>query len=131
MSDESSRGLDFAILAEMLRAGEKQSGNLLEHLAYVLETAMPDQCTVKRSGGLFSTKKVNEILVCFDDAHLELARERNEGLRATEKQIVRGIALKTRELEVDAWITKVAQELQRVAQKNAKAREALSAFLTD
>jgi len=131
MSNESSRALDFALLSEMLRAGEKQSRDLLEHLAYVLETAMPGQCEIKRSGGLFSAKKISEITVSFDGAEFLLVRGRNEGLVATEKQIVRGVVLKTKEVDVDEWIDKLAKELERVAEKNTKARQALSSFLLD
>ncbi|NNN20671.1 MAG: hypothetical protein HKL80_01540, partial [Acidimicrobiales bacterium] len=50
--------------------------------------------------------------------------------KALIAQEVRGINLKTEEVELDEWITRLSNCLADLAAKNAKARQALQGLIT-
>ena len=121
--------LDVDVLAAMLRADQRESGDFLAHLALKLEGALPDHTTVERKGGFFTRgKTVESVVVAFAELHFSLTREKH-GAVARKSKLVRGVRLSTKELGVDEWVGELAKEIQRLAATSATARDALEKFI--
>ena len=102
----------------------------LEALAARLEGALPGQVEVQRKGGLFGGgKRVRRIDVRLGDSHYELDGEHG-ALVGRRRSVVRGIALKSEELGVDAWIEALSADLLALAQSSERGRLALERLLT-
>jgi hypothetical protein len=120
---------DLDLLAASLRADATDTAAFLEALAARLQGALPGQVDVQRKGGLFGGKRVRRIEVRLGDSHYEI--EGNGGPPvARRRNVVRGIALKTEELPVDAWIEALSADLLALAQTSERGREALERLLT-
>src|SRR3954468_24586437 len=120
---------DLDLLAASLRADATDTAAFLEALAARLEGAFPGQVEVQRKGGLFGGKRVRRVAVRLGDSHYEI--EGNGGPPvARRRNVVRGIALKTEELPVDAWIEALSPHLLALAQTSERGRAALERLLT-
>jgi hypothetical protein len=121
---------DLDLLAASLRADASDTAAFLEALAARLEGALPRQVEVERKGGLFGGgKRVRRIAVRLADRHYELEGARG-ALTARRRTVVRGIALKSEELGVDAWIEALSADLVALAQSSERGRLALERLLT-
>lgn len=121
---------DLDLLAASLRADATDTAAFLEALAARLEGALPGQVEVQRKGGLFGGgKRVRRVDVRLGEGHYEL-----EGVHgavvARRRRVVRGIALKSEELSVDAWIDALSADLLTLAQSSERGRLALERLLT-
>jgi hypothetical protein len=127
MDDVSDSSLDLLVTAADLRLSNEEVIATLERLARLFELALPEHATVTRGGWFLSKEKpVQSLVLDFGDAGFELAREGKTHVRATVQKRVRGVVLKTDEVPLDDWTTRVAAELNRLAGQNARARAALS-----
>ena len=121
---------DLDLLAASLRADATDTAAFLEALAARLEGALPGQVEVQRKGGLFGGgKRVRRIDVRLGDSHYELDGEHG-ALVGRRRSVVRGIALKSEELGVDAWIEALSADLLALAQSSERGRLALERLLT-
>lgn len=121
---------DLDLLAASLRADATDTAAFLEALAARLEAALPGQVEVQRKGGLFGGgKRVRRIDVRLGDGHYELDGEHG-ALDARRRTVVRGIALKSEELSVEAWIDALSADLLTLAQSSERGRVALERLLT-
>jgi hypothetical protein len=119
---------DLDLLAASLRADATDTAAFLEALATRLDTALPGQVDVERKG-LFGSKKVRRIAVRLGDSHYEIEGDGGPPA-ARRRNVVRGIALKTEELPVDAWIDALSADLLALAQTSERGRAALERLLT-
>ena len=121
---------DLDLLAASLRADATDTAAFLEALAARLEAALPGQVEVQRKGGLFGGgKRVRRIDVRLGDSHYELEGDRGT-VTARRRSVVRGIALKSEELDVDAWIEALSADLLALARSSERGRLALERLLT-
>jgi hypothetical protein len=121
---------DLDLLAASLRADATDTAAFLDALAARLEGALPGQVEVQRKGGLFGGgKRVRRIAVRLGDSHYEIEGEHGT-LVARRRNVVRGIALKSEELGVDAWIDGLSADLLALAQRSEQGRLALERLLT-
>jgi hypothetical protein len=121
---------DLDLLAASLRADATDTAAFLDALAARLEGALPGQVEVQRKGGLFGGgKRVRRIAVRLGDTHYEIEGEHG-ALVARRRNVVRGIALKSEELGVDAWIEGLSADLLALAQRSEQGRLALERLLT-
>jgi hypothetical protein len=121
---------DLDLLAASLRADASDTAAFLEALAARLEAALPGQVEVQRKGGLFGGgKRVRRIAVRLGDAHYEVEAD-GGAVVARRRTVVRGIALKSEELGVDAWIEALSADLLALAQSSERGRLALERLLT-
>jgi hypothetical protein len=105
-------------------AGDRQM--FLDLLARHLEEAVPEQLTVKRGGGLFArSRPIQAIEVDLGDDRFALTVGPRGTLAATRTRVSRGIALRTEELDVEAWLNQLASALHEFAQTHAGAMDAL------
>ena len=58
-----------------------------------------------------------------------LAAGKHGGVAAEIRQVVRGVVISRKEATVDDWLAALAQELKTLAEKDARARDALSRLL--
>jgi hypothetical protein len=120
---------DLDLLAASLRADATDTTAFLEALAARLQGALPDRVDVQRKGGLFGAKRVRRIAVRLGDSHYEIEGDRG-AVTARRRNVVRGIALKSEELSVEAWIEALSADLLALAQTSERGRAALERLLT-
>ena len=121
---------DLDLLAASLRADTNDTAVFLQALAAKLEDALPGQVEVERKGRLFGgPKRVRRIQVRIGDAHYEV--EGNGAVSARRRSVVRGIALKSEDLGLEAWIDALSGDLHALAQRSEQGRLALERLLTD
>jgi hypothetical protein len=120
---------DLDLRAASLRADAGDLDAFVEALATKLESALPDQVEVERRGGRLGQKKrVRRIEVTLGDQRYEAEPERGR-VTCRRRSVVRGIALKTQELDLDAWIAALSQELVEEADRSDRGRQALARLL--
>ena len=121
---------DLDLLAASLRADATDTAAFLEALATRLEGALPGQVEVERKGGLFGGgKRVRRIGVRLGDGHYEI-EEDHGAVVARRRTVVRGIALKSEPLSLEAWIEALSADLVALAQSSERGRIALERLLT-
>ena len=122
--------LDFDLVAARLRADAQDLGTFMEVLARKLEEALPGAAEVRRAGGLFRRDHpVNEIRVVLGEWNFHL-RAAPAGVAAERAHTVRGVALKSEELPLDAWLAALLEALRQYAQSNSTAAQSLERLLT-
>lgn len=116
--------IDPAALAISLRAGLASEADLLEHVAGILQRSFPDETRLERTGGFFSTKKLEALELNLGEA---LFRMRRDGKRLVSEHetFVRGIKLRTERLSPDVWLGELFLALESAAAENTRARDAL------
>jgi hypothetical protein len=120
---------DIDLVAASLRADAADLEAFVEALATKLEAALPDQVQVERRGGLLGgNKRVRRIEVTVGDQRYEAEHERGR-LTCRRRSVVRGIALKTQELDLDAWIAALSQDLLEESERSERGRQALARLL--
>ena len=125
---KAARAVDPAKLAASLKAEGQSIEQFLEHLGKTLEQVFPEHTTVETAGGFLSQKHVASIEVAFPEEVYRIARHGHH-LETEKKKLVRGIALKTEHLDVDAWLIGLAGALSKLSASSARAHDALSKHL--
>jgi hypothetical protein len=124
--DESA---DLDLVAASLRADAADLDAFVEALAVRLEGALPGQVEVERKGGLLGgNKRVRRIAVSLGDQRYEAEVDRGR-VTCRRRSVVRGIALKTQELDLDAWIDALSRDLVEEGERSERGRQALSRLL--
>jgi hypothetical protein len=120
---------DLDLVAASLRADAADLDAFVEALAVRLEGALPGQVEVERKGGLLgSNKRVRRIAVSLGDQRYEADVDRGR-VTCRRRSVVRGIALKTEELDLDAWIDALSRDLVEEGERSERGRQALSRLL--
>jgi hypothetical protein len=118
---------DLDLVAAALRADARDVDRFFDVLARKLGEALPDQVDVRR-GGLLRCSRISAITVAVGDDRFE-ARRAGTALDCTRRTVVRGIAVKSRELELDAWIDALSAAIVAEAGRSERARAALEGLL--
>jgi hypothetical protein len=120
---------DLDLVAASLRADAADLDAFVEALAVRLEGALPGQVEVERKGGLLGgNKRVRRIAVSLGDQRYEADVDRGR-VTCRRRSVVRGIALKTQELDLDAWIDALSRDLVEEGERSERGRQALSRLL--
>jgi len=122
---------DFDRLAAVLRADSGDLSTFLEVVASKFESALPGRTKVEREGGgmLRRHRQVRRVSLELGDLRFELARS-GGAVVARCTRVVRGIALKTELLNLDAWLVELARALSAQAGASSQDRVALERLLT-
>ena len=125
MSDdlEQDPGIRLGVAAALGRKYAEDQQRFFESLADLLEAILPEATRVDR-GGFFSRKGVRKVQVDLDDNRYALEGDHGR-VNATHTRIVRGIALKTEPLPIEAWVERLGEALEMRAADSASARAAL------
>ncbi|HEY6538104.1 MAG TPA: hypothetical protein VI138_03580 [Candidatus Dormibacteraeota bacterium] len=121
---------DFDQLAASLRADSSDLSTFLEVMAGKFEAALPGRTRVEREGGrLRRHRPVKRVSLELGEVRFELARS-GGAIVAQCTRVVRGIALKTEQLNLDAWVVELAQALSVQASASSLDRVALERLLS-
>ena len=119
----------FDLVAAALRADASDIHSFLEALAEKLSLALSEQVNVERAHGFAKhVKPVHKITVGFPEERFELVVA--GGVPACSRSaLVRGIALRTEPLPIDAWIDELSRALAHEAEQTEQGRAALERLL--
>ena len=119
-----ARSVDPGQLAASLRAETGSLAQLFESLAARFAGELPDITRVETSGGFLSSKRVDAFEVAFASEIFRMSRGSGR-IVAERSEVVRGIALKTESVPVDAWLHALCEALSAHASSNAATLDAL------
>jgi hypothetical protein len=122
--------LDPGTLAESIAAGltRDYGGDreiFLSLLVEALQPALGDRLRVQRAGWFRRDGPIRRLDLDLDAQRFALDVGKGGSLSATRQRVVRGIALKTEDLSVEAWLQAVAAALADYARTHQEALDAL------
>jgi hypothetical protein len=120
-------GID--LLAASLRADARDLDTFFEVLASKLSASFPESTSVDREG-FRGRGRVKSISVELGEHRYELMRAA-AAVTCLRARRVRGIVLKSDELEVDDWIDSLSHDLGEAADKSERGRNALERMLRE
>lgn len=126
---EEEAWLKLGVAGELSRLYAEDQRRFLDGLAGLVERALPRQAEVRRQGLPWARRRVREIRVQLDDLCLTLEDPGQGPLEARRILVKRGIALKTDEIPVDAWIEELSEAIQEQARRSEDAASALRRFM--
>ncbi len=123
---EDEEWLRLGVAAALAREYAADQRQFLEHVAGLLEGALPGHARITRRGlPPFTRRVVREISVTLGDHAYELSASGAGPLLARRVLTKRGIVLSTQDMLVPAWITELCGRLEELARHNQAAAEAL------
>jgi hypothetical protein len=122
VADELNEPLEFEVVVSSLRLGGEGLSDDLDALGTKLCRALPGQVEVSRRG-LWS-KKVSAVCADLGDRRYQIEIQRL-GLRCSVASVVRGVVLRTDELDVEEWVRQVSRDLVSLAERSLAVRTAL------
>ncbi len=130
MSDAAPQDQDIDTLAASLRADASDINVFFQVLATKLSGAMPGMVELEREGGLFRKEHpVRKISVRAGEDLFE-AELHHGAVAARHAHAVRGITLRSEELDFQAWLRALLGVLQGRARQSAEASAALRSLVT-
>ncbi len=127
MDEHSANGLDFELLAASLRADTADMPAWVAALGDKLAAALPGRVALRRSG-MLGHGPVNGLAADLGAWRFVLHLEHGQPV-AERTHLVRGIALKTEALPIDAWIDALSTALADLAATSARERQAILGLL--
>jgi hypothetical protein len=120
---------DFDLVAASLRADSSDLEVFVEALAQKLTQSFPAHVKVERKKSLLpGPKPVRRLTADLGDERLEL--EHVDGrVTCRRRELVRGIALRSEELELGPWIDALSRSLVAEAEHSERGRAALQQLL--
>ena len=118
---------NFDLLAASLRADMSDMHTWFAVLGGKLAGALPTRVRVRREG-MFGRGNVEGVEVDLGEWRYILRLERGHPV-GERTHIVRGIALKTEPLALDAWIDDLAESLAALAASSARENQAIQRLL--
>jgi hypothetical protein len=133
MDGESGLGPagDMHLLVAALRADRSDIESYSRVLSDTLGDALPPgMVEVERRRSFADRVSGREgqpiaLLVSSADRQLELSVGKHGGITGEIRQVVRGVVISRRDVGIEEWLAALAQELTKVAARDARAREAL------
>lgn len=120
----------FDLLAASLRADAVDLEAFVEGLAAKLTQSFPSRVRVERKGGRLRGKPtVRRLAVELAGNEYQLESEGGGQIACQRKVMVRGIALRSEQLPLEAWIDALAADLAGEAEKTESDRLALERML--
>ena len=122
-------GLGIEQLIAILRADADSTGDTLEQLSIRLGSALGGRVRARRSG-LFGRGSITVLTIDLGDRRFLLERAGHGGLAARCSHVVREVAIRTDDLDLETWIEQLSRALSAAAQESAEARAALERLLS-
>ncbi len=122
---------DVQVLAAMLRADRADVASYARVLAGTLADALPSgMVEVETKKGMADRLAGREgravaVVVHGEGRELELREGVHGRIDAQVRQVVRGVVLSRKPVGIDEWLAALAEDVQRVAARDAAARAAL------
>ncbi|SFW92229.1 hypothetical protein [Amycolatopsis australiensis] len=127
--------LDFHLLVAALRTDRADVESYHRVLSETLGAALPPGMVEVSRRRTFADRVAGRegravaVRVRTPDRVLVLSATEHGGVAAEIHQVVRGVVISRRDIAVDDWLAALAQELAALAERDAKARDALSRLL--
>jgi hypothetical protein len=118
---------ELDLVASSLQADARDVDVFFEVLVAKLADALPEQVEIER-GGLLGRGAPKAVTVTLGDRRYDAERDRKR-VACHRRTIVRGIALKSEELDVAAWVDALSADLVDEAARSERARTALQTLL--
>jgi hypothetical protein len=123
--DWESLGVAGALLSRY----QRDQHALLEQLGVFLEGTLGRLTKVRRTLGVMGPRRTTAVSVELAGVRYSLSEVSGGGLEGSRTRIVRGVAVRTESLAVEAWLTEVADALAAELDKTSGGRAALSRLL--
>lgn len=126
---------DVQLLAAMLRADRDEVASYARVLSGALAQALPAgmvEIGYQRTVGdrlAHRPGRAVRLVVHGENQDLELREGRNGGIEAELQQVVHGVVISRRGIDVAQWLQALAQEITRAAARDTAARAALERLL--
>jgi hypothetical protein len=126
---------DVQLLATTLRADRTDVASYARVLSGALADALPPgMVEIERQRSLADRLAGREgrpvaVVVHGDERELVLREADHGRVDAAVHQVVRGVVISRRSVGVDAWLTTLAEDLTKIAARDAAARAALAKLL--
>ncbi|MDT7614162.1 MAG: hypothetical protein QOF00_1609 [Pseudonocardiales bacterium] len=126
---------DVHLLAATLRSDRADVESYARVLSGTLADALPPgMVQVEYKRGLADRMAGREgravsVVVHGEDRELALNERARGGVEAQVRQVVRGIVISRRSVAIDEWLQALAEDLTRIAARDAAARVALDRLL--
>ncbi|WIY03122.1 hypothetical protein QRX60_04435 [Amycolatopsis mongoliensis] len=127
--------LDFHLLVAALRTDRADVESYHRVLSETLGDALPAGMVEVSRRRTFADRVAGRdgqaiaVRVTTPDRVLVLSAGEHGGVAAEIHQVVRGVVISRKQAAVDDWLTALARELTTLAEKDARARDALSRLL--
>lgn len=134
MTSELGPAWDMHMMIAALRADRSDVESYTRVLTNTLGDALPDgmvDVEYRRSMGDRVSGRQGQavaLVVHGHDRDLEL-RQGKRGVDAEVRTVVRDVVISRKAIGIDEWLTMLAEELSKLAERDAAAREALSKLL--
>ncbi len=130
MVEFDSGPTDLDLLTAALRADGSDNDTFFQVLAEKLCSALGDRVSLSREGGFRKREHpVRSITVDLGEVTLEATKDKGR-IACIARKSVRGIVLRTDQLDFDAWLAALASALAEEAKRSATTRAALESLLT-
>ncbi|MFF3567911.1 hypothetical protein ACFYXQ_09045 [Nocardia jiangxiensis] len=123
---------DMHMMIAALRADRSDVESYSRVLTNVLGDALPDgmvEVDYRRTMADRMSGKPGQavaVRVHTPERELELRQGRRGGVEAEVRNVVRGVVISRKQIGIDEWLTVLAQELNKLAARDAAAREVLT-----
>lgn len=121
-------GNNFDLLAASLRADQGDMASWVAALGTKLAGALPARVRLQHAG-LFGNGRVSGLAAELGSWQFLLRMEHGQVV-AARTQVVRGVALKTEPMTLEAWLDALTAELSQLAATSARDRAALLNMLS-
>jgi hypothetical protein len=133
MENNLEDSLKLGVAANLARHYAGEGRALLSPLARLFADTLGERAEIKMSGGFLSKKVITGVVLHLGEWSYTLedagGDPKSGPLVATRTRRVRGIALKTEDLPMAAWLEEVGLALEVEAQSNQAIHEALSRWV--
>ena len=119
---------EFDLVASALHADARDVDVFFDVLVGKLADVLGEQVEIER-GGLLGRGDAKAVTIALGDRVYEAQRDRKH-VACRRRTVVRGIALKSEELDVGAWIDALSADLVDEAARSERARTALEGLLS-
>lgn len=122
---------DVQLLAMLLRADRADVASYARVLSGTLADALPPgMVEIEAKRGLADRMAGRDgravaVVVHGDDRELELREGGRGQVQAQIRKVVRGVVISRQDVEIDEWLRALAEDLQRLAARDAAARAVL------
>jgi hypothetical protein len=118
---------ELDLVASALRADAGDVEVFFDVLVGKLEQVLPEQVEIERSGFL-GRGKPEAVTITLGDRRYDAERSKKRVV-CRRRTVVRGIALKSEDLDVGAWVDALSADLVDEAARSERARIALQGLL--